>query len=70
MTPEPLHNARITFHLTGRRGDGMADTVGLRPALAAAYRELADLRHDFPVVLTARAPVRSLKSLVDAALET
>jgi len=71
MTPEALHNARITFHLTGRRADGMADTAGLRPALAAAYRHLATLRHDFPLVLAdgADAPVQSMKDVVDATLE-
>ena len=71
MTAEALHQARIAFHLTGRRGDGLGDTAGLRPALAAAYRDLATLRHDFPLVLAAgdEAAVPSLKSLVDAALD-
>ena len=71
MTPDAVHNARITFHLTGRRLDGMTDTTGLRPALAAAYRDLSTLRHDFPLVLPTAddAPVQSLKVVVDGALE-
>lgn len=66
---------QLLFHLTGRcHGDGPApiDGLGLRPALLAPYRDLAALRHDFPLVLTAGAGdgdvVRSLSSLVDAVL--
>jgi hypothetical protein len=69
MTAEALHAARVTFHLTGRRADGMASTEGLRPALMAAYRDLAPLRHDFPLVLASDGEAPSLKSVIDAALD-
>ena len=51
------------------------DEVGepsLRPALLAAYRELAKLRHDYPLVLTAgdgdAALARSLSDVIDEIL--
>jgi hypothetical protein len=69
MTAEALHAARVTFHLTGRRAPDMAATDGLRPALLAAYRELASLRNDFPLVLATSGEAQSLKRLVDAALD-
>jgi hypothetical protein len=63
------------FHATGRReGDGVAaiDALGLAPAALAPYRDLARLRHDFPVVLARddRGPGRSSRSrrLVDRVL--
>jgi hypothetical protein len=63
------------FFMTGRREDG-ADPIGplgLVPAAFAPYRDLARLRHDFPLVLVrdARggcAPARSLSALVDEVL--
>ena len=51
--------AHVTFFLTGRRPAGQLDAVdglGLRPALLAGYRELADLRYDFPLVLVSNRP--------------
>ncbi len=49
--------AHVAFHLTGRRtGATSLDAVegsGLRPALFARYRDLNDLRYDFPLVLDA-----------------
>jgi ferredoxin len=69
---------QLIFHLTGRRQEGQPDGLAaidgldLRPALLAPYRDLAALRHDFPIVLveSAREPefVRSLSSLIDAVL--
>ena len=66
---------QLMFHLTGRRqGDGLSpiDTLGLRPALLAPYRDLAALRHDFPLVLTAGdgdgEAFRSLSGVVDSLL--
>jgi hypothetical protein len=64
---------QLMFHLTGRcQGDGLApiDGLGPRPALLAPYRDLASLRHDFPLVLTAGDGelVRSLSGLVDSLL--
>ena len=73
-------HAQLLFHLTGRRAssgqdDGLRaiDGLGLRPALMAPYRDLTELRHDFPLVLVERGAaadcVRSLSSLVDAVLK-
>ena len=67
---------QLIFHVTGRcQGEILTpiDRLGLRPAMLAPYRELAALRHDFPIVLAAREGVpefvRSLSSLVDAVLQ-
>lgn len=73
------HQDALIFHLTGRivaDGPGAAlqpiEGLALRPALLAPYRDLTELRHDFPVVLDERpdAPefVHSLSSLVNAML--
>jgi hypothetical protein len=45
---------QLVFHMTGKRaGDGLApiDSGALRPALLAHYRDLTQLRYDFPLVL-------------------
>jgi hypothetical protein len=67
---------QLIFHLTGRRqGDGLKaiDGLDLRPALLAPYRDLAALRHDFPLVLDQRIGghefVRSLSGVVDGVLK-
>ncbi len=67
---------QLIFHLTGKRqGEGLAaiDGLDLRPALLAPYRDLAGLRHDFPLVLVeaggAGAFARSLSGLVDEVLK-
>ena len=67
---------QLIFHLNGKlRGEGLAGIQGLdlRPALLAPYRDLATLRHDFPIVLVERATssnfVQSLSSLVDRVLK-
>jgi len=67
--------AHVAFFLTGRRPSEHLDSVdglGLRPALFAGYRELTQLRYDFPLVLVAdRADelyVQSLSGLIDGAL--
>jgi ferredoxin len=67
---------QLVFHLTGRRqGSGLKPIEGLdlRPALLAPYRDLAALRHDFPVVLDQRIGghefVRSLSGVVDGLLK-
>ncbi len=67
--------SQVVFHLTGRHVEGgaVSDAVrGMRPALMAPYRHLDALRYDFPVVLAAdgTTPVRSLTSVVDAALRS
>ncbi|MDP2052966.1 MAG: hypothetical protein Q8L75_04985 [Acidobacteriota bacterium] len=67
--------AHVAFYLTGRRPAGSLEAVdglGLRPALFAGYRELDQLRYDFPLVLVAGRPdgpfLQSLSGLVDDAL--
>ena len=76
MDMQAKQQDQLIFHLTGRRqGDGLAAIEGLdlRPALLAPYRDLAALRHDFPVVLDEHVGgpefVRSLSSVVDAVLK-
>jgi ferredoxin len=66
---------QFVFHVTGKRSErdlAAVDDVGLRPALLAPYRDLARVRHDFPLVLIREGrdagSVRSLSSLVDEAL--
>jgi hypothetical protein len=65
---------RIFFSTSRRQGEGVEpiDTLGLRPALFAGYRDLSTLRHDFPLVLVAGSggaiAVRSLSGLVDEVL--
>ena len=70
MSPNAQHADRIAFYLTGRRAEGLTEAGRLRPALQAGYRNLAALRHDFPLVLarSGDTPAPSLRSLVDAAL--
>ncbi len=67
--------AHVAFFLTGRRPGEHLDAIdglNLRPALFAGYRELTQLRYDFPVVLVAKRSgegfVRSLSGVIDAAL--
>jgi hypothetical protein len=66
---------QFVFHVTGKRSASDLAAVedsGLRPAQLAPYRDLARLRHDFPLVLVREGRdagvVRSLSSLVDEAL--
>ncbi|MBL0171758.1 MAG: hypothetical protein IPP90_13745 [Gemmatimonadaceae bacterium] len=67
--------AQVAFFLTGSRPVKYLDAVdglGLKPALFAGYRELTQLRYDFPLVLMpARADgvyALSLSGVVDRAL--
>ena len=67
--------AHVAFFLTGRRPSELLDAVdglGLRPALFAGYRELTQLRYDFPLLLvsgrTDKLFAQSLSGLVDDAL--
>ena len=69
--------AHVAFFLTGRRPSQHLDAVDglkLRPALFAGYRELTQLRYDFPLVLVAPPSnalfVQSLSGIMDAALAT
>jgi ferredoxin len=67
--------AHVAFFLTGRRPVEHLDAVdglGLRPALFAGYRELTQLRYDFPLLLVAGRTdaqfAQSLSGLIDSAL--
>jgi len=67
--------AHVAFFLTGRRPAEHLDAVdglGLRPALFAGYRELTQLRYDFPLLLVAGRTdalfAQSLSGLIDSAL--
>lgn len=65
------HQDQFAFYLTGRLSSRVLEPIeggGLLPALFAPYRNLAALRHDFPLVLTPGAPARSLSWLFDAAV--
>ena len=67
--------AHVAFFLTGRRPSEYLDAVeglGLRPALFSSYRELTQLRYDFPLLLVDQ-PTESLfaeplSGLIDKAL--
>jgi len=68
-------NATLAFHLTGIKSAEEIEPVeslGLRPALLAGYRDLAALRYDFPLVLLDQPLdgefAQPLSALVDAAL--
>jgi ferredoxin len=65
--------AQIAFHLTANRaGTNLSpiDEPRLEPALFAGYRDLTELRYDYPVVLLdgAEGGVEPLSGLVDDAL--
>jgi len=67
--------AQVAFYLTGRRAGAQLDAVdalGLRPALFAGYRNLSELRYDFPLLLVDGAvdekAVQSLSGVIDNAL--
>ena len=66
----------MAFHLTGRRRGGQIeslDELRLLPLPFAGYRNLAELRYDFPLVLFAdgadEVPVQSLSGLIDSLLQ-
>jgi hypothetical protein len=72
--PAPFIEQRVFFS-TGRREEGLepADAASLVPAALAPYRDLARLRHDFPLVLARgergeALPVESLSALVNRVL--
>jgi len=63
------------FHLIGDRSGLPAEKTGrkqLRPALFAAYRDLSQLRYDFPMILVDGDPgfewIKSLADTIDATL--
>ncbi|MDP2367684.1 hypothetical protein [Rhodoferax sp.] len=68
-------HAQVAFFLTGRRTGEHLDAVdglGLRPALFARYRDLTELRYDFPLVLVAGPNdarcAQPLSALIDSVL--
>ena len=72
MSAHPTHSDRIAFTLSARRAPGLDEPGPLRPALQAGYRDLAALRHDFPLVLAREGEhgvAPSLRARVEAALE-
>ena len=74
MGMQAKHQEQVVFHLSGRHSsEGLSaiDGQGLWPALLAPYRQLASLRHDFPLVLVSQRGgefVQTLSELVDAVL--
>ncbi len=70
---EAGHKDHVAFYLTGKRpskGLDPIDKLDLRPALLAGYRNLTQLRYDYPLVLIDDSPVdsscvRSLSAIVD-----
>lgn len=73
---EARTQAHVAFFLTGSRSSEhleAVDGLNLRPAQFAGYRELTQLRYDFPLVLVANRTdalfVRSLSELIDGALD-
>lgn len=65
----------VSFYLTGQRPNDQLDAVDglkLRPALFSGYRDLTQLRYDFPVLLIDGQAdgqfAQSLSGLLDAAL--
>ncbi len=69
---EAEHQEHVAFYLTGRKSSphlGAVDGLALVPAAFARYRDLASLRHDFPLILaageTGESSVVSLSALFD-----
>lgn len=64
------HLDELAFHLIGRRaGESLGAVAGrsLLPVALAPYRDIAALRHDFPLLLAPGRPAQSLAAAVDAA---
>ncbi len=69
---QPEQQSHVAFHMTGKRiGDGLdaVESLGLRPALLAGYRDLARLRYDFPLVLVENAPDQACLQSLSAVLD-
>ena len=76
MLMEAELQSQVAFHLTGKRpaaGLEAVDSLALRPALLARYRDLTALRYDFPLVLVDGGAdgdrVQALSGLVDRLLQ-
>ncbi len=62
--------AQLAFHLTGQNiaeGPQPVAAFEMIPALLARYRNLAELRYDFPLVLSKDGAIHRLSTLVDEA---
>ena len=58
-------NDPVAFHLTGKRPAGESDAIeGLRPALLAQFKDLTQLRYDYPVVLVENFGRRRRRAVV------
>lgn len=72
MDRGPRFEEQLAFFATGRCAEGLGPATGLVPASLAPYRDLARLRHDFPLVLVrgpkGPAPAESLAAVVDRVL--
>ena len=73
---EALLQSQVAFHLTGKRpaaGLEAVEALALRPALLARYRDLTELRYDFPLVLVGDGPgaerMEALSAIVDRLLK-
>ena len=66
--------SQLAFRFTGKRGGSLEPVAGaeLSPALFAGFRDLKQLRYDFPLVLIAAEGdqpwVRSLTDVIDGVL--
>ena len=76
MLMEAELQSQVAFHLTGKRpaaGLEAVDSLAVRPALLARYRDLTALRYDFPLVLVDRGAdgdrVQALSGVVDRLLQ-
>jgi len=70
---QPEQQSHVAFHISGKRiGKGLdaVESLGLRPALFAGYRDLAKLRYDFPLVLVENAPEQSCLQSLSAVLDS
>ncbi len=76
MLMEAERQSQVAFHLAGIRpaaGLESIDSLALRPALLARYRDLTALRYDLPLVLVEggadRQRIQSLSGVVDHLLQ-
>ena len=69
-------HAHIAFYLTGRQfSDSLngIDKLNLKPALFARFKDMTEVRYDYPVILTEenldKSMVESLSSVIDKVLQ-
>ena len=68
-------HAHIAFYLTGRQFSDTLngiDKLNLKPALFARFKDISEVRYDYPVILVeenlGKSMVESLSSVIDKAL--